>query len=251
MLLKMRTLTAENAKDGMTISIPHSPGNHYRLVEQDGRKYVVPIGSAAEAGAYRLFLEGSDRGDWKIVEDAPEPPLVSLDPQNPPELPIGHVDRPERVLEGFRPLVDEAIDAMDALAKAVDLSPHEGELFDSVTGILFQMERDLRADKADSQIQCDQCGKAMSVAPEPQCTIDGRILCLDCYRRINEGPPPTRSQSVEKTCNSVQPGEMDDTAAMPEHLRGMVAEERTVWQIGDEAHNCIRELQERARKNNG
>ena len=244
----MKTLTAKNARENMTIVLPrpivlpHSPDNHYRLVVQDGRKYAIPIGSTPETQFKRLFLDDSDRGRWRIVEEAPaettkrceschwftqrgigmgayctdckergpegwwraklgpEPPLVSTDQNYPPELPIGHVDRPDCVLQGlsgmiseiigmvevvldssppimanwdilhaaliqlneaqaligdkassriqpepipnrWMPMVDEMMDAMDALSKTVNLSPDEGELFDSVTGILLMLKR--------------------------------------------------------------------------------------------------------------
>ena len=140
---KMRTLTTGNAKDGMTIAIQYLPSDHYRLVEQDGRTYAIPIRPSLSPKyiANRLYLGDVDRGRWVIVKDAPEPPLVSLDPQNPPELPIGHVDRPDCVLQGWMPIVDEMMDAMDALSKTVNLSPDEGELFDSVTGILLMLKQ--------------------------------------------------------------------------------------------------------------
>ena len=72
-------------------------------------------------------------------EDAPEPPLVSLDPQNPPKLPIGHPDATAGVLEAFRTLVDKARELMCQLATTVTLSDSEGEIFDGVSGGLYEM----------------------------------------------------------------------------------------------------------------
>ena len=137
----------------------------------------------------------------------------------------------DSVLEGFRPLVDEAMDAMDAMSATVSLSKENGVLFDSVTGCLLMMENIL--------------GKASTpqVEPEP----DGHWKCLKCGR-LNA---PSRSKCRYPECEAPRGSRgITEPEPAPDKLTGTDDPERSIWQIGDEICNRVRELQEKWRKIN-
>ena len=284
----MKTLTKENAREGMTIrkALDISMARELKWCEE------LSAWVYCHRGQW-CHLREETMHEWKIVEDAPEPPIVSTDQNYPPELPIGHVDAPgsvlkalgeriddnitrieafvdqsdgaeipefkrfieamhvefdnmqriigdkansrtvgtDSVLEGFRPLVDEAMDAMDAMSATVSLSKENGVLFDSVTGCLLMMENIL--------------GKASTpqVEPEP----DGHWKCLKCGR-LNA---PSRSKCRYPECEAPRGSRgITEPEPAPDKLTGTDDPERSIWQIGDEICNRVRELQEKWRKIN-
>lgn len=117
----MNTLTKENARDGMTIRLSRIEGSTHRTLIRDhlNQRWVVKY----DADPTCIPDEWLFR--WIIVEDAPEPALVSLDPQNPPELPIDHPDAPQRTLQAnsvkTEPVEPEALAYVDEVISILEI----------------------------------------------------------------------------------------------------------------------------------
>ena len=112
-------LTPENARDGMTIRKAYDismPRTLRWCKELTAWMY-------CHRGRWCHLLEVTMH-EWLIVADAPEPPIVSTDQNYPPELPIGHVDGPDSVLDVIPDVIRDVDGVITRLEDVQQNSPN-------------------------------------------------------------------------------------------------------------------------------
>jgi len=146
-------LTPENARDGMTIrkacdiSMPRT----LRWCKE------LTAWVYCHRGQW-CHLRDETMGEWKIVSEPPEPPIVSTDQNYPPELPIGHVDAPDSVLKALGERIDDNITRIEAFVDQSDGAEiPEFKRFIEAMHVEFDNMQRIIGDKANSR----------TVEPEP------------------------------------------------------------------------------------